>query len=122
MPSLGTNGRDEAIARAGAAKPSAGKSRRGAIERVAHYFLELVQRLQLLGLARETKFECPLNQFHLADALGLTAIHVHRVLRQLREKGLITVGEHHVVIDDVKGLIHLAGFHSFRLDQARPAA
>ena len=119
--SLGAIAGDAAVASTGEAEPPTDKGR-SAIERVAHYFLELGQRLQLLGLACETKFECPLNQFLLADALGLNAIHVNRVLRQLREKGLITVGEHHVVIDDVRGLIKLAGFDSFRLDQPRPSS
>jgi CRP-like cAMP-binding protein len=97
-----------------------GIGRRSASERIAHFFLELGQRLKLVGMATDTKFECPLNQYLLADALGLTAIHVNRVLRQLREQGLITLKEHHVVIDDVKGLIKLCGFDSGYLDQPRP--
>ncbi len=97
-----------------------GIGRRSAIERVAHFFLELGQRLQLIGMATETKFECSLNQYLLADAVGLTAIHVNRVLRRLRELGLITVKAHHVVIDDVKGLMKLAGYDSSYLDQPRP--
>jgi CRP-like cAMP-binding protein len=108
--------RDEAIA----VEHLVGIGRRSAIERVAHFFLELGQRLQLVGLATETKFECPLNQYLLGDALGLTAIHVNRVLRQLRQQGLITLKEHHVVIDDVKGLVKLAGYDNAYLDQPRP--
>ena len=99
-----------------------GIGRRSAIERVAHFFLELGQRLELVGMASDTKFECPLNQYLLADALGLTAIHVNRVLRQLREQNLITLKAHHVVIDDVKGLKKLAGFDNAYLDQPRPWA
>ena len=97
-----------------------GVGRRSAIERVAHFFLELGQRLELVGMASDTKFECPLNQYLLADALGLTAIHINRVLRQLREQNLITLKAHHVVIDDVNGLKKLAGFDSAYLDQPRP--
>ena len=99
-----------------------GIGRRSAIDRAAHFFLELGQRLELVGMASDTKFECPLNQYLLADALGLTAIHVNRVLRQLREQGLITLKAHHVVIDDVKGLKKLAGFDNAYLDQPRPWA
>jgi CRP-like cAMP-binding protein len=99
-----------------------GIGRRSAIERMAHFFLELGQRLQLVGMASDTKFECPLNQYLLADALGLTAIHVNRVLRQLREQNLITLKAHHVVIEDLKGLMKLAGFDSGYLDQPRPWA
>jgi CRP-like cAMP-binding protein len=99
-----------------------GVGRRSAIERMAHFFLELGQRLQLVGMASDTKFECPLNQYFLSDALGLTAIHVNRVLRQLREQGLISLKAHQVVIDDVKGLMKLAGFDNAYLDQPRPWA
>jgi len=99
-----------------------GIGRRSAIERMAHFFLELGQRLQLVGMASDTKFECPLNQYLLADALGLTAIHVNRVLRQLREQGLITLKSHHVVIEDLKGLMKLAGFDNSYLDQPLPWA
>jgi hypothetical protein len=53
--------------------------RRSALERTAHFFMELAERLSLVGLATETEFKCPLSQFVIADALGLTAIHVNRV-------------------------------------------
>jgi CRP-like cAMP-binding protein len=91
--------------------------RRTALERTAHFFLELAERLRLVGLATEREFPCPLNQYVLADALGLTAIHVNRVLRQLREDGLLTYKAHRVTLLDVSGLKRLAGFQ----DQAAPA-
>lgn len=96
--------------------------RRSAIERMAHLFLELGQRLQLVGLAVATGFECPLNQYALADALGLTAIHVNRILRQLRERGLISVRSHQVVIQDLQGLKNLAGYDSNYLDHSHRAS
>jgi CRP-like cAMP-binding protein len=105
--------RDEAVT----VEHLVGIGRRSAIERLAHFFLELGQRLQLVGLASETEFECPLNQYLLADSLGLTAIHVNRVLRQLRERGLITLKEQYVVIKNLKGLVKLAGFDDGYLDQ-----
>jgi CRP-like cAMP-binding protein len=86
--------------------------RRSAIERTAHFFLELGERLALIGCATGNGFACPLNQYVLADALGLSAIHVNRVLRQLRERGLITVKAHQVVILDLAGLRELAGFNN----------
>jgi len=97
-----------------------GIGRRSAIERVAHFFLELGHRLQLVGMASETKFECALNQYLMADALGLTAIHVNRILQQLREQGMITLKEGRVEITDVKGLMDLAGYDSGYLDQPLP--
>jgi CRP-like cAMP-binding protein len=56
--------------------------RRDAAERMAHFLLELGARLALVGLGSKTGFACPLTQYHLADALGLSAVHVNRVLRQ----------------------------------------
>jgi CRP-like cAMP-binding protein len=72
--------------------------------------MELAERLHLVGLATEAEFKCPLNQYVLADALGLTAIHVNRVLRQLRECNLLTVMRGKVTIHDLNGLRKLAGF------------
>jgi len=84
--------------------------RRSAIERTAHFFIELAERLTLVGLATETEFKCPLSQFVFADALGLTAIHVNRVLRTLREMDLLTVRKGSVRIHDLNRLRKLAGF------------
>jgi CRP-like cAMP-binding protein len=84
--------------------------RRSALERTAHFFMELAERLTLVGLATETEFKCPLSQFVLADALGLTSIHVNRTLRQLRELKLLTVRRGVVTIHDLAALRKLAGF------------
>lgn len=84
--------------------------RRSAIERTAHFFLELSERLRLVGLATEREFACPLNQYVLADALGLSAIHVNRVLRQLRESKMLTQKRGKVTIHDMAALEKLAGF------------
>jgi CRP-like cAMP-binding protein len=84
--------------------------RRSAIERTAHFFMELAERLRLVGLATEAEFECPLTQLVLADALGLTDIHINRVLRQLREQGLLTLRKGTATIHDLNGLRKLAGY------------
>ena len=84
--------------------------RRSAIERTAHFFMELAERLSLIGVVAQAEFSCPLTQFVLADALGLTAIHVNRVLRQLRELGLLTMRKDSVQIHDFNRLRNLAGF------------
>jgi DNA-binding transcriptional regulator LsrR (DeoR family) len=67
-----------------------------------------------------TGFDCPLTQYHLADALGLSAVHVNRVLRQLREGGLVTFQKGRVVFDDFERLKELAGFDTAYLDQEGP--
>lgn len=86
--------------------------RRNAIERTAHFILELHDRLQLVGLAENNEFDCPLNQDSFADALGLSAIHVNRVLRQLRTRKLATVKAHKITIHDMSALKNLASYAS----------
>jgi len=84
--------------------------RRSAFERTAHFFLELYDRLRLVGLASGIQFACPLGQAVVADALGLSAIHVNRVLRQLRERRLLTFHEGVVSIHRPGELAALAGY------------
>lgn len=74
--------------------------RRSATERMAHFLLELGARLRLVGMANRDGFACPLSQYLLADAMGLSAVHVNRVLRELREEGLLTFQKGIVTFDD----------------------
>jgi CRP-like cAMP-binding protein len=94
--------------------------RRSAEERTAHFLLELSARLSLVGLGDRTGFDCPLTQYHLADALGLSAVHVNRVLRHLREDGLVTFQRGRVAFDDFSRLTALAEFDTAYLDQSGP--
>ena len=94
--------------------------RRNALERTAHYLLEFGARLKLVGLATRTGYDCPLSQYMLADALGLSAVHVNRVLRLLREMGLLTFQKGHVTFDDFDGLVNLADFDKAYLDHDGP--
>lgn len=97
-----------------------GLGRRSAAERMAHFLLELGARLALVGLGSKAGYACPLTQSHLADALGLSAVHVNRVLRQLREDGLATFRDGHVTFDDYGRLVELAEFDPAYLDQTGP--
>lgn len=63
--------------------------RLSAYERMAHLLLELHDRLDRVGQARDWRFTLPLTQEVLADALGLSIVHVNRTLQQLRREGLI---------------------------------
>ncbi len=92
--------------------------RRSAMVRIAHFLVELGLRLQLAGLGSEAQFACPLNQYLLADAVGLTAIHVNRILRHLREHGLVTFRDGQVTFHDLSRLRLLAG-HSRAATQQR---
>lgn len=94
--------------------------RRSGAERMAHFLLELGARLSLVGLADKAGYACPLTQYLLADTLGLSAIHVNRVLRELREAGLVTFRNGFVTFDDYERLIDFAQFDPTYLDQIGP--
>ena len=91
--------------------------RRNALERTAHFLLELGARLKLVGLGTRQGYACPLSQYMLADALGLSAVHINRVLRQLREEGLLTFRSGQVIFDDFEKLVEFADFDTAYLDQ-----
>lgn len=94
--------------------------RRSASERMVHFLLELGTRLRLVGMADRTGYSCPLSQYLLADALGLSAVHVNRVLRELREDGLLTFQKGRVTFDDYDGLVALSAFDRTYLDHDGP--
>jgi CRP-like cAMP-binding protein len=94
--------------------------RRSSTERMAHFLLELGARLRLVGLGDRTGYLCPLSQYILADALGLSAVHVNRVLRELREEGLVTFQRGRVVFDDYDALVQFSGFDRAYLDHEGP--
>lgn len=97
-----------------------GIGRRDAKERTAHFLLELGSRLKLVGLGSASGYACPLSQNLLADALGLSAVHVNRVLRELREEGLVTFQHGRVEIHDLDALVLLADFDKTYLDHDGP--
>lgn len=84
--------------------------RRSAMERMAHFVLELLSRLQAIGRADQSSYQLPLTQELIADALGLTAQHVNRTLRQLREDGLLAIDGQTITIKDFAALAALADF------------
>jgi CRP-like cAMP-binding protein len=97
-----------------------GLGRRNAAERMGHFLLELASRLRLVNMGDRKGFACPLTQYLLADALGLSAVHVNRVLRELREEGLMTFQKGHVTFDNYAGLVAFSGFDSDYLDHEGP--
>lgn len=97
-----------------------GLGRRNALERTAHFLLELGARLKLVGLATSNGYACPLSQYLLSDALGLSAVHINRVLRQLREEGLLTFQRGKVTFDDLPRLVALVEFDTAYLDHNGP--
>jgi CRP-like cAMP-binding protein len=84
--------------------------RRTPIERLGHFLMELHARLSLVGRARGLTFELPFSQELMADALGLSAPHVNRMLARLRADGLVSMSDRHVRLHDIESLRLLAHF------------
>lgn len=84
--------------------------RRNAIERTAHLLCELHVRMGLVDLADPTGYALPITQAELAECLGLTSVHVNRVLRDLREAKLVEFRNGRVTIQDLPGLRRIADF------------
>jgi CRP-like cAMP-binding protein len=95
--------------------------RRAALARAAHLFCELFVRLETIGLTEGSSFRLALTQTDLAECLGLTAIHVNRTLKALRERGLVEFRGQVVRIGDMDGLRRVAEFDPLYLSlEKRP--
>ncbi|RZM30973.1 MAG: Crp/Fnr family transcriptional regulator [Sphingomonas sp.] len=99
--------------------------RRSSIERVAHLICELFLRAKQRGFASGEEFELPLSQIVLADALGMTPVHINRVMRDLRDAGTLRLGRGRIGIVGIGKLIQIAGFDENylhrRLQGGRPS-
>ncbi|MFK3889196.1 Crp/Fnr family transcriptional regulator [Sphingomonas sp. NPDC079357] len=71
-----------------------------AIARVAALLLDVQERLRPLGAVSEDGFDMPLTQEQIGDHLGLTAVHVNRVFRQMAEAGLVSRDRHRISLLD----------------------
>lgn len=87
--------------------------RQSARERIAHLLVELVARARQAGLrVTDRGFTLPLTQTHIADATGLTSVHVCRTLAELRKDGVVLLRTGKLQILDIRQLIAEAGFAS----------
>lgn len=77
---------------------------------MAHLICELYVRLEAIGLAHDYKFEFPATQTQLADALGISPVHVNRVVQELRRDNLVTWRGAQVAIKDWGELKRIAEF------------
>ena len=84
--------------------------RRDGFSRAAHILCEMVVRLRAVGLAQGVTCELPITQTELADALGLTPVHVNRVLQDLRAARLITLKGGVLTVLDWDGLKQAGDF------------
>lgn len=92
---------------------------RGATERLAHLFCEIHARLLMVGLAEPDSCEMPLTQADLAEAMGLSSVHVNRVLQELRSARLIVLRGRVLTIPDVNALRDAAMFDASYLHGQR---
>jgi len=91
---------------------------RAAPARLAHMMMELRERLRVIGRTEAESFEMPLTQEELGDALGITAVHVNRVIRQLREDGVLELQRGRVNVLDETKFSNLADFDHRYLHQS----
>ena len=84
--------------------------RRNAYEALAHLLCELHARLRRVGMVQDHRFEMPVTQDELGDALGMTGVHVNRTLQRLRREGLVELVGRRLNILDSEGLCKAADF------------
>ena len=96
--------------------------RREAPARIAHLLCEFGTRSQAAGLSVCGRFELPMTQEQLADATGMTPVHVNRTLQYLGAEGLIQRKMRSIYVVDWQRLKRMAGFHEAYLHEARVAA
>jgi CRP-like cAMP-binding protein len=93
--------------------------RRDGRTRIAHLLCEFARRLDVAGFPIEDGYQLPMTQEQLADATGLTSVHVNRVLKTLSDEGLIRRTKRIVTIPNWESLRSVAGFNEtyLHLDQ-----
>jgi CRP-like cAMP-binding protein len=84
--------------------------RRDAFTAIAHLLCEFAMRAELAEIGQTTSYELPMTQEQLADAVGLTSVHVNRTLMRLEEEGHIRRNRRMIEIDDWQNLAKVADF------------
>ncbi|SFM57225.1 Crp/Fnr family transcriptional regulator [Methylobacterium pseudosasicola] len=84
--------------------------RRPAFEHLAHLFCELYLKQEAVGLAGDHRCPLPITQIDLADATGMTSVHINRVLKEMRGRGLITLHRQTLVVKAWDELVRASEF------------
>lgn len=84
--------------------------RRSSIARVAHLMCEVFVRARNVGLVHDQQMELPMTQIVMADALGMTPVHINRVFRSLRLNNVLEFRSRTLSIKDPVALAEIAGF------------
>jgi CRP-like cAMP-binding protein len=95
---------------------------REAYERMAHLFCELMVRLRAVGLADDHGCDLPITQGEFADAIGVSTVHVNRVLQEMRANGLIELKGDRLNIPDWETLKRTGDFDPTYLHLKRDQA
>jgi CRP-like cAMP-binding protein len=95
---------------------------REAYSRMAHVFCELLVRLRAVGLADDHGCDLPITQAEFADALGVTTVHVNRVLQEMRADGIIELSGDRLKVPDWETLRRVGDFDPTYLHLKRQAA
>ena len=96
-----------------------GIGRRTAHQRIAHLLCEMALRFEAVGLTHDHNYQFPITQAEMGDALGLTVVHVNRIVRSLREEQLAISNRTSVRILDWEGLKALGEFDPMYLHQIK---
>jgi CRP-like cAMP-binding protein len=94
-------------------------AKRSAQERIAHLFCEMFLRLESVGLTNGFSCDFPLTQQDIADATGLTPVHVNRTIQELRRQGLVLLERQQLTIPDMRRLQGVALFNAEYLHHRR---
>lgn len=94
--------------------------RLNAQERIGDFLLEIYERLSMAGLASTDGFDVPLTQESMADALGLTPVHVNRMLQSLRREGDLDWKGRRVTLHDPASLAAKVGRAPIRVTRQPP--
>ncbi|WP_375458306.1 Crp/Fnr family transcriptional regulator [uncultured Enterovirga sp.] len=96
--------------------------RRDARERIAHLFYEMLIRYRVVGRTTDHTFPFPVTQEELADATGMTPVHLGRILGELRDEGLLEWRRRVLTVHDPAGLKRVARFEADYLHLDRTEA
>lgn len=94
--------------------------RRSAPQRMAHLFCEIFVRMKLLNLSAGNSFHFPVTQNDLADALGMSGVHVNRTLQELRRERLIASEGRRFIVENWSRLRDFASFDPAYLHLRQP--
>lgn len=86
--------------------------RRDSLTRTAHLLCEFAYRLDAVGLGEACNYELPMTQEQIADTIGLTPVHVNRMLKSLDKAGLTKRSKRSVTITNLKELARVGDFRS----------